>query len=122
MKHCIAALMLIFTVISLPAEKMITKEDFLPPPPLEQPLLELVPGRINPETGIWISTAGILTGMALSLITTHSSLNLIMENPSNPRVQQNIALTGACLIGTAVCTVLLDLFLDKREESKKLLQ
>lgn len=114
------AVFLVFLMIAqtLPAEERKTQSDFLAPPADEQPLVSSLAQGISPKTGLWLSSAGLLAGFTLSLVSTHSTLNHAFNDIENPAVQRGIVLTGACLIGSTICMVLTDFFLEEMRKSK----
>jgi len=119
MRYFAAFLVFLLMTHVLPAEERKTKSDFIPPPPPERALTETFPRGLSPKTGLWISSAGVLTGLTLSLVTTHNTFNRALDDPGSRNVQRGVVLTGACLIGTAVCMVLTDFFLEEIRKSKK---
>lgn len=114
-------LILIFvflTSISIPAQQVKTKDDYLPVPAIEQPLTNFIPQKINPETGLWISSAGALLGISLATVMSYNTLNKTLDDPGHQKSQMGVPLIGLGLTLSAVSSVLIGFFLDEIKESK----
>lgn len=117
MRKKLIPLLLLAMLSYLPGEDIKRKDDFVLPEPTEKPLFDLGLQKVKPETGLWLSTAGLLTGGALTLLSMHSTMNNGLNDPGDTAMQRGIALTGSCLIGTAVCALLFSYFQEKRQVS-----
>ena len=115
MKRLTLLLVLIYSLAALSSEGIRTREDFSPPPPSEKPLTDYLPDHFSSNTGLWVSTAGTLGLMGLSLFTAHNTVDQGLSNPEGREMQNGIILTGTCLIGTALFAVLVDYFLNEEE-------
>ena len=71
----IPVLLFYLTSASLSSEEIKTRDDFSPPPPSEKPLTDYLPDHYSDNTGLWISAAGTLGMMGLSLCTAHNTID-----------------------------------------------
>ncbi len=102
----------------LSAEEGRDKFDFDPPPPTERPLTSYLPEDLTDRTGLIVSGTGVAAGITLSLITAGAAVTHGLTGDPDGSFQRDLALTGACLISTAVFTVFTDSFLDRRRQSR----
>jgi len=119
MKRSAISLALLLLIIPLTADETKTKDNFIPAPPTEQPLTDFLPKKMNPETGLWISSAGALCGISLATIVSYNTFSRALDDPRQQEMQMGVPLLGICLAGTAVSTVLINYFLDEIRENKK---
>ncbi|MBF9017934.1 MULTISPECIES: hypothetical protein [unclassified Oceanispirochaeta] len=118
-RSAISLALLLLLIITLSADETKTKDDFIPAPPTEQPLTDFLPKKMNPETGLWISSAGALFGMSLATVVSYNTFSRALDDPRQQDMQMGVPLLGICLAGTVVSTVLIDYFLDQIRENKK---
>ena len=104
---------------ALNADERRNKYDFDPPPPEEAPLSSYLPKDSDGRTELFLSGLGTVCGISFSLIAAGAAVNSGLEDPSAGEFQRDLALTGFCLIGTAVFTVFTDYYLDQYRQKKK---
>ncbi|MBI9102823.1 MAG: hypothetical protein JEY99_10440 [Spirochaetales bacterium] len=119
MKKKLFLILFIFIVSQiLCAEERRTRDDFIPPPQDEKSLLDPIPDSLDPRLGLGLSAGVTLSGMALTAVVIHQTLDELMQDPESPAVQSGILKTGGCLVGTAVFAVITDFFLNRVLESR----
>lgn len=117
-KRIVVFLLILSFSFALNGEEVRTKDDFIPPGPGEEPIFPAY-FHVEPETGILLSSLGVLTGVVITLNCSNNIVQQSIDDSESIKLQQNIIGTGVGLIGTGIFAIALDFFISKIRESNK---